>query len=89
MNVGLAVLFAALSCVGLYLCSPHQRLRSTPLPTGAARGSAGLLACASLVAFSRAMHVLPAVFASVTCLMLFLVAVPYLGAAFGAARKER
>jgi hypothetical protein len=89
MNVGLAMLLAALGCASLYLSSPHQRLRATPLPTRPARASAGLLACASLYAFSRAMDTLPALFTFFTCTMLWLVVVPYLGAAFGTARKER
>ncbi|HTU63204.1 MAG TPA: hypothetical protein VMF89_32310 [Polyangiales bacterium] len=82
----LASLLAFFSCTGLYLASPHQRWRTAPLRAKPARLVAGLLALASLYAFTRALDGVAAVYTFGTWIMLLLVVLPYLGAAFSKPR---
>jgi len=75
---GLVATFGA--CLLLYLASPHQALRSSPLPAWPARCSALSLAVTGLGCLLGGMHTLAAVFCFATLLMVFLVALPYAGA---------
>ncbi len=89
LAVALASLLAFVGCGSLYLASPHQRWRAAPLPAKPARAAGSGLLLASLFAFGRAMHIVPAVFAFAASVMLLLVVLPYVGAAVVVVRRGR
>lgn len=73
-------------CAAFYLASPHQRWRATSLSPRPARAFAAALALAGLYAFTRALDVVPAVFAFLSSAMLLFVTFPYVGALIAARR---
>ena len=89
LAVALALLLAFGGCGCLYLASPHQRWRSSPLPARPARTAGFALLSASLVAFARAMQLVPAIFTFGAAVMLLLVVLPYVGAARMIVRRGR
>lgn len=76
----LALLLALAGSLCLYLSSTNQRWRTYPLPGGPARAASALLIATSLALLWRSMLPVVAVFTLGCWLMLFLVALPYLGA---------
>ena len=86
LALALALLLGLVGCTCFYLASPNQRSRATPLPAAATRLLGGLLAAASLYAFTRALDTFPATYTFVSWIMLLLVILPYLGAAFSRPR---
>lgn len=86
LAITLALLLALVGCTCFYLASPNQRWRATPLPAAATRLSGGILATASLYAFTRALDPFPATYTFVSWVMLLLVSLPYLGAALAKRR---
>lgn len=72
---------AGLSALALYLASARQRLRAAPLPRPRLVRAAGwLLLLASAVVAGISLGAMPGTFAALTAWMLFLVALPLLGA---------
>jgi hypothetical protein len=80
--IALALLLALVGATCLYLASPNQRWRATPLRAKPARLLVGLLALSSLYAFTRALDGVSAVYTFGTWIMLLLVVLPYLGVFF-------
>lgn len=76
----LAFALALAGCASLYLASPNQRWRPRPWPAKPTRALAAALLLASLLTFWQLMQATAAVFVFVTCLMLTLAVLPYLGA---------
>ncbi|GEM_PF-1675301 len=87
--VAVALSLGLVGCACLYLASPHQRWRTSPLPARPACAAGSVALLGSVFAFARAMAVAPAVFAFVAWVMLLLVVFPYVGAAFVIARRRR
>jgi len=82
----LALASALLGCICLYGASPHQRWRASPWPQRPCRTAGGLLLLISLIGFLLAMQATAAVFAFVTCVMLMLSGLSYVGALLGLTR---
>jgi hypothetical protein len=87
--LGFGLLLGSCGWACLYLTSPHQRWRASPLPAKPARWVALPLSLSSVYAFTRTLDLVPAVFTFVSWTMVLLVAFPYLGAAIAAARRGR
>lgn len=83
----LALSLTTAGFVCFYLSCAHQRWRAAPWPTRPARAAASVLSLAGLYLGTRAIELVPAVFAFVVWVMLLLIAVPYLSAAWSA--RER
>lgn len=82
MMTPLAVLLlAAAGTASLYLASPHQRWRATPLRARPARAAGAVLLAASFGLLVRTMMLCAAIFTFSTCLMLLLTLAPYIGTA--------
>lgn len=81
-----ALLLCFASTLLLYLASPRQRLRATPLPPWA-RAAAWLVAAGGVAAWVALLGPGAGGFAALTTLMLGWVALPYL--AWYAAPEER
>ncbi|SFS19336.1 hypothetical protein SAMN05216570_3988 [Dyella sp. OK004] len=73
----LATLFCIAGTLLLYLASPQQRLRTTPLPAYA-RWSAVTCVAGGLAAWIDAAGVGPGIMAALTTLMIGCVVLPYL-----------
>lgn len=80
LSVALGVTLGFVGSTALYLGSPNQRLRRTPLSARVARSGAAASYCASLATFLLALQPLVAMYAFSVSVMLALVVVPYAGA---------